>query len=205
MIARGLDDLFHPFIAADVAGIDAQAGRPAGSRFQRAPVMEMDVGDDRHIDLPDDVLQRQRAFLVRARDPDDIDPRGFRPFDLRDRAGHIGGQGIRHGLHRDRRAVAYRDFTDIDPAGLAPDDLLVGAITHAGLLHRGHVIPRTQTVAGGLEPVARRYYGVSGNDPLLPSACRRHLWHAGTTEPAIPDLLGIKRKVPPDRTASAQS
>ncbi len=136
VVAGGLDDLLHPLVAADVAGVDAQAGGAAVGGFQGAPVVEMDIGDDRHADLADDVLQRQRAFLVGAGDPDDIHAGGFGAPDLRHGAGDVGGQRVGHGLHRDRCAVAHRDRADIDPARLAPDDLLVGAIAHAGLLCR---------------------------------------------------------------------
>ena len=43
-----LDDLAHPLGRADIAGIDAQAGGAALGRLDRALVVEMDVGDDRH-------------------------------------------------------------------------------------------------------------------------------------------------------------
>ena len=136
MIPRRLHDLPHPLIAADIAGVDPQAGRTAFGGLDRAAVMEMDVGDDRHVHLAHDILQRQRAGLVGTGDPDNIDPRRLSAADLRHGAGDIGRQRVGHGLHGDRRAVAHRDLADIDPARLAALDFLIGAIAHAELLQR---------------------------------------------------------------------
>ena len=102
MIARGLDDLLHALTAADIAGIDAQARRAAVGSLDRAFVMEMDVRDDRHIDLVHNVLERQCAFLIGARHADDIDTSQLGSPDLRHRAGHVGGQRVGHRLHADR-------------------------------------------------------------------------------------------------------
>ena len=43
------DDFLDPLFRADVAGIDPQAGRAGVGRFERALVVEMDVGDDRDV------------------------------------------------------------------------------------------------------------------------------------------------------------
>ena len=51
----GVDHFAHPLGRADVARIDAQAGRAGVGRFQRALVVEMDVGDDRHVGGADDL------------------------------------------------------------------------------------------------------------------------------------------------------
>src|SRR5262249_39926991 len=124
MVARGLDDLLHPFVAADIARVDAQAGSAAVGGLDGALVVEVDVRDDRHVDLTDDVLQGQRAGLVGAGDTDDVNAGKFGATDLRDGALDIGGQRIGHGLHGDRRAVTDRDAANIDAARLPPDDLL---------------------------------------------------------------------------------
>ena len=47
-----LDHLAHPLGAADIAGIDAQAGGAGLGRLDGALVVEMDVGDDRHVRRP---------------------------------------------------------------------------------------------------------------------------------------------------------
>ena len=44
----GVDHFAHPLGRADIAGIDAQAGGAGIGRLERALVVEMDVGDDRH-------------------------------------------------------------------------------------------------------------------------------------------------------------
>src|SRR3546814_10339820 len=43
----GADDLADALAAADVAGVDAQAGGAGVGGFERALIVEMDVGDDR--------------------------------------------------------------------------------------------------------------------------------------------------------------
>ncbi len=67
-----LDDFAHAVGRADIAGIDAQAGGAALGRLDRPLIVEMDVGDDRHRDLPHDLLAARRRFLVGAGDPDDV-------------------------------------------------------------------------------------------------------------------------------------
>ncbi len=67
MVLGRLDDLAHPLRRADVAGVDPEARRAALGRLDRAAIVEMDVGDDRHRHLAHDLLQRKRRFLVRAR------------------------------------------------------------------------------------------------------------------------------------------
>ena len=48
MVAGGLDHLAHPGRIADIAGVDPQTGGPGGSSLDRAFIVEMDVGHDRH-------------------------------------------------------------------------------------------------------------------------------------------------------------
>ena len=52
VVLGGLHHLAHALGAADVAGIDAQAGRARLGRLDGALVVEMDVGDDRHLGRP---------------------------------------------------------------------------------------------------------------------------------------------------------
>jgi hypothetical protein len=85
VILRRLDHVAHPLHRADIAGVDAQAGGAAFGRLDRALVVEMDVGDDRHLHLPHDVFQRQRRFLVGARDAHDIRAGALQGLHLLDR------------------------------------------------------------------------------------------------------------------------
>ncbi len=130
VIAGGPDDLLHALGTADVAWIDAQAGRAAVGRLDRPFVVEVDVRDDRHIDLVHDILEGDRTLLVGTGHADDVHASEFRPPDLRDGAGDVGGQRVGHGLHGDRGVVAHRHASDVNAAGLPPDDLLVRPIAH---------------------------------------------------------------------------
>ncbi len=119
MILGGLHDLLDPRGGADIAGIDAQAGSAALRRFDGALIMEVNIGDDRHLDLADDVLERQCRFLVRARDAHDIGAGLLKALDLLDRRLDVMGQRIGHRLHRDRRVAADRHLADMDLPTLA--------------------------------------------------------------------------------------
>ncbi len=72
MVAGRLDHVADAIRAADIAGVDPQAGGARLGRLDGALVVEVDVGDDRHVDIAHDLLQRDRAFLVRHRDADDV-------------------------------------------------------------------------------------------------------------------------------------
>ena len=61
MILGGLDHFPHPFRAADIAGVDAQARRAGIGRLDGALIVEVDVGDDRHAARLDDLVQRPPA------------------------------------------------------------------------------------------------------------------------------------------------
>ena len=157
MIAGRLDDLLHALGAADIARIDAQAGRPALRRLDGAAIVEMNVRNDRDIDLGNDVLERQRAFLIRAGNPDDIDACQLGTADLRDRPLDIGGQGVGHRLHRDRRVAAHRHPADMNLPRDAPGYLLIGAIAHdVGLSTDGRIADFSSHWDQGCRSPARR-------------------------------------------------
>src|SRR3546814_10114269 len=62
-------DLFlDPRLAADIARIDAQAGRARIGGFQSPLIVEMNVRDDRHAGGADDLLERRGGRLVGAGD-----------------------------------------------------------------------------------------------------------------------------------------
>ena len=54
-------------LGADIARIDAQAGGAGIGGFERALVVEMDVGDDRHVRGAHDLPERRGALLRRGR------------------------------------------------------------------------------------------------------------------------------------------
>ena len=69
---------------ADVAGIDAQAGGARLGRLDGALVVEMDVGDDRHLDACGrSPCSAARRVLVRAGDAHDVGAGLFQRADLR--------------------------------------------------------------------------------------------------------------------------
>src|SRR3546814_16381870 len=63
---RRAHDLRHARFGPDVARIDPEAGSARVGRFQRALVVEMDVGDDRHGRRADDLLPRGGGILIGA-------------------------------------------------------------------------------------------------------------------------------------------
>ena len=130
MVACRLDHLAHPLRLADIAGIDAQAGRARLRRFNGALVVEMDVGDDRHRDIVDDRLQRRGRCLVGARDSHDIGPGLLQRVDLADRRLRVVGRRIGHGLHRDRCIAADGHVANHDAAGFPPLNFPIGPNAH---------------------------------------------------------------------------
>ena len=96
MILGGFDDLADPLGRADIAGVDAQTGGAALGRLDRAFVMEMNVGDDRHLDLPHDVFQGQRRFLIGAGDAHDVGAGPIQRLDLLDRSLDVMRDRVRH-------------------------------------------------------------------------------------------------------------
>ena len=116
-VVRGrLDDLAHPLGAADIAGIDAQAGGARLGRLDGALVVEMDVGDDRHLRrLRTIVVQRRGRFLVGAGDADDVDAGLLQRADLRRWSPSASAVSVLViDLHRDRRVAADRHRADHD-------------------------------------------------------------------------------------------
>jgi hypothetical protein len=110
----------HALAAADIAGVDAQAGRARIGGFERALVVEMDVGDDRH---------RAARTISRSAAVDSSSGHDTRmmsaPASSQRRiwsivAFGVAGQRVGHGLHRDRRVAADRHLADHDLAALAP-------------------------------------------------------------------------------------
>ena len=51
LFARGFEDPFHAVHGSDIAGIDPDFVRAPPDRFEREPVVEMNVGHERNTDL----------------------------------------------------------------------------------------------------------------------------------------------------------
>ena len=129
-------DLAHPGRRADVAGIDPQAGGAGLGRLDAALVVKVDVGDERHAAALAMVGEGGGGLLVRAGDADDVGARLLQLADLRDGRRGVGGDGVGHRLHGDRRVAAHRDGADVDLAAGAAIDRPPRA--QAGVVLNGH-------------------------------------------------------------------
>ena len=132
MVLGGLDHLAHALGAADVAGIDAQAGGARLGRLDGALVVEMDVGDDRHLRRPCTIVaQRRGRFLVGAGDADDVGAGLLAAADLRDGRRRRRWSACWSWSGRDRRVAADRHGADHDLPRLAAHDVAIGPDAHA--------------------------------------------------------------------------
>ena len=142
----GVDDLADALGRADVAGIDAQAGGAGVGGLERALVMEMDVGDDRHVAGADDLLERGGTFDVGAGDADDVDPGLLAAADLVDRRLGIRGGGVGHRLDGDRRIAADGNVADHDLTRLTARNVAPGPDGHCRDIDQR--CPRAKTTQG---------------------------------------------------------
>src|SRR3990167_2750595 len=122
----GPDHFRHAVVAADVSGIDAQAGSASIGSFKRALVVKVDIRNDRDAGGFGDLAQRRGAFDVRARDADDVGTGILAAADLVDRGYGIRRQGVGHCLHGDRSVPANGNTADHDLAALATRDIAPG-------------------------------------------------------------------------------
>ena len=130
MVLGSLDHLAHAVARADVARIDPEASRTGRRSFDRPLIVEVDVGDDRHRHLGDNLGQRFGRVLVRAGNPHYVRPGHFQIADLLDGGRHVGGQGVGHGLHRNGCIAADRHLADMDLPRHAPLDISIWPDAH---------------------------------------------------------------------------
>ncbi len=136
LLAGLLDHRPDAVLAADVARIDAQAGRAAVRGHQRQAVVEVDVrhhGDGRPgADLMEDLA----GLLGGNAHPDDFAAVRRVVVDLVDRRLHIPRVGLGHALHADGGVAADADFADGDLARPPPGrERSVGLIGHGASPH----------------------------------------------------------------------
>ena len=101
-VHHGLD----PVAVADVARIDAYLIRAALDGRQCQPVVEMNVRDQRNMDLLPDLRNSFRRGRIRHRHADNIAPRPLQRQYLRHSSAHIRCGRAGHGLHRYGAAAA---------------------------------------------------------------------------------------------------
>ena len=130
MILGGLDHLADLFRAADIAGIDAQAGGTGFGCLNAALVMEMDVGHDRDGDILNNGLQGPGRFHIRAGNPHNVGTGFLDRLNLADGGLGVTGQCVGHGLHGYRRAAANCYVANHDLAGFPPVNIAIGPNTH---------------------------------------------------------------------------
>ncbi len=130
MVLGRLDDFAHPVGAADIAGIDPEAGGAGLGGFDAALIVEVDVGDDRHLDLFHDLLQRRGRILVRAGDPHDVGASRFGGLYL----GHRSATSLVSVLVMVCTVIGAspptRTEPDADLPGFPPQDVAIGTNAH---------------------------------------------------------------------------
>ena len=112
--------------APDVAWVDAQLAERLGAGgvgLQQLVSIEMEIADERRVDAHGiQTLANMRhgggRLVVVHRDAHQFRPRASQRFDLHDGALDIGGIGVRHRLHDDRRVAADGDGTHFDGQGM---------------------------------------------------------------------------------------
>ncbi|MCY1332007.1 hypothetical protein D9M69_176880 [compost metagenome] len=122
LVAGGIDHRLDAVLAADVARVDAQAVDAQFGDAQGDLVVEVDIGDQRHLHLLLDPAERLGGVHVRHGDADDVGAGVFQAADLRDGGGHVQGVRVGHALHGDGRVTAHRHVADPDLAGGAADN-----------------------------------------------------------------------------------
>ncbi len=111
VIARAIHNGTNTIFTANIARIDAQTVNPVLSHFQRDAVIEVDIGHQRYRHLLLDQFKGFRRIHGRYRNPYDIRPDALQRADLRHCRIHIGGTGVGHRLHGDRRITTNRYIT----------------------------------------------------------------------------------------------
>ncbi len=82
-------------------------------RFEGEPVVEVDVGDERHGRLRDDLRYGGGGGLVGHGDPHDLAAELRQLVNLADGAGDIGGVGVRHRLDANGGVAADLHVADL--------------------------------------------------------------------------------------------
>jgi len=112
----------HTVFATDVARVDAQAIDAQFGHAQSDPVVEVDVGNQRHLDQLLDAAEGFGGIHIRYGNPHDVDAGGFQTVDLGDGGSDIVGVAVGHALYRDGGVATHRHRADPDLARYATFD-----------------------------------------------------------------------------------
>src|SRR5690606_25161585 len=109
VVAGRLHHLAHPIGRADVPRVDPKTGGPRLGGLDPAPVVEVDVRDQRDLRRLRDGPKRRRGVLVRAGDADDVRAGLLQAADLVDGRRSVGRDRIGHRLDGDGRIPPHLD------------------------------------------------------------------------------------------------
>ena len=112
-VHNGLD----PVLAADVAGVDADLGCAALGCCDGQLIVEMDVSHQRQRTFLADFCEAPCALHVGHSETDHLTARSVKLADLLQRACHVGGLGVEHGLDDHGGAAADGHTANIDLSG----------------------------------------------------------------------------------------
>ena len=143
--------------AADIARIDAQLGQRLGTLGhlgQQLVAIEMEIANQRHattqrIEALTNARHRSRGFERVDRDAHQFRSGLGQCLDLLDGCGDIGGIGVGHRLHHDRRIATNQNMTNPHLAGGTTDNL-----RH----HSSRVKRATVTSINGFKSMGRPLY-----------------------------------------------
>ena len=161
VVDRDLDDrreVLVPVLGADVAGVDPVLGERPGARRmlgQKEVAVVVEVADDRHVHLADDVRNGPGRLVVVDRHPDQLAAGlGQRPH-LGDGSRDVGRVGVGHRLDDDGKGAAHPDPTHVHGRG-------------APALDRSHALSRSPVVLwAGSHSITRRTARLASRPPLI--------------------------------------
>ena len=117
VLLAALHHLAHPVLVADVAGVDAHLVHPGRHRFQRQPVVEVDIRHNRHTYRLLEVLDQRHRLQIGDGRADDLAARRLQTLCLLDACRKVLGRRVEHRLDGDRRAAAHLHLADQNLSG----------------------------------------------------------------------------------------
>ena len=115
-----LHHLAHLVFVAQVARIESQAVHAAGGALQGQLVVEVDVGDERNVNLLFDLRHRLGGLHIGHRRADNLATRLFQLVDLSHRRLHVAGVGFSHRLDGHIGVAAHLHAAHVHRFGNSP-------------------------------------------------------------------------------------
>jgi len=117
MALTHLDDRFDLRFIADVSGVDPNLVNAAIYRFEREPMIEMDVRHQGQIGRFFDFFDRSSVLKIQNGEAHKLRARFFKGVDLLEGCLYILGFGIGHALDQDSVIAAKSELADLDLPG----------------------------------------------------------------------------------------